>query len=261
MQEAPHVKTQALLIAAIFLIPSLAHAGDPCPIRFAFYDLGVPEWLDRDTVLDGLESKDSYIGISFNDTKGGVRVSRVYEGSPAAISGLKKGDVITTAGGKALSKHQELGQYLDATSPGGSLKLKIIREGVASDLTLTLGKQDPLIGALINYAVSQDCTHVRRTDIDAEQRKALLSAVFSKARRFQCDSAHRKLGKLEEQGLDGGDLVVVRGSKRVLISSPAWKTVCVKAKDFDGKNLTKKAVGRLFHKLTRGFVSDRHSNP
>lgn len=61
--------------------------------------------------------------------------------------------------------------------------------------------------------------------------------------------------------LDAGDLVMVRGSKRVLVANPGWTTVCVHARELDGPKLDEAHVEALFTRLTAGYVADRHANP
>lgn len=71
-----------------------AAAGDPCPIEFNFYDLGAPSWLDRNALLDGLASQESWMGIRYADHADGVQIKAVAEGSPAAKAGPTVGQVI-----------------------------------------------------------------------------------------------------------------------------------------------------------------------
>ena len=49
------VKKTALLL----VITIASSAQDTCPINFQFYDAGVPQWLDRESLLEGLKSKGS----------------------------------------------------------------------------------------------------------------------------------------------------------------------------------------------------------
>lgn len=241
-----------LPLAAILLAPP-ARAGDPCPIPFTFHDLGAPPWLDRAALLDALESQDSWVGISFSNHADGVRVDAVSAGSPAAKAGLAPGLVIDRVGDAPVKTHQELAARFRETKPGATLTLHRTDGGESQ---LTLGRQDPVLGALIDHAARQKCSFVRRGDVDPAKQAALRAKAFHPNRRFRCEDAHKALaGELEP-----GDIVLVRGSKRILLANPGWATVCVRTEEVDGAMLAG-GVEDLFGRLTRAYVADRHANP
>lgn len=244
-------------VAALLCLPALAQAGDPCPITFTFHDVGAPEWLKRDALLDGLASKDSWIGLSFSTGDKGVKITNVSKGSPAEVAGLKIGDQITAAGGTAAKTHGALADMLRATSPGSTLELSVARGAEALTVKLVLGRQDPVLGALIDHASRQACADVTRGDVPDAWAKKIRAKLFEKNRRFRCDAAH---GALAEE-LEGGQIVMVRGAKRFLITNPGWATVCMQATDLDGARLTAANVAALFDTLTKGYIKDRHDNP
>lgn len=238
-------------------LPSAAVAGDPCPIDFTFHDLGAPHWLKRDALLDKLASKDSWIGLSFKTGKGGVLLTNVSTGSPAETAGLKIGDLVTAAGGTPVKTHGVFGDMLRATAPGAKLSLSVSRDGKSKDVALVLGRQDPVLGALVDHASRQACASVTRGDVPAKWAKKIRKKLFHKNRRFRCDSAH---GALAEE-MEGGQIVMIRGKKRVLLTNPGWATVCVRAAEVDGKQLTQAAIASIFDRLTKAYVQDRHDNP
>lgn len=239
------------LIATLLGAP--AHAGDPCPISFTFHDLGAPDWLDRAALLDALESQDSWVGISFSNHADGVRVDAVSAGSPAAKAGLTPGQVIDRVGDTPVKTHQELAARFRETKPGATLAL---HRTDGAEARLTLGRQDPVLGALIDHAARQKCSFVRRGDVDREKLAALRAKAFEPNRRFRCEDAHKALA----DDLEPGDIVLVRGSKRILLANPGWATVCVRADEVDGAKLSG-AVEDLFGRLARAYVADRHANP
>ena len=242
----------------LLLLAPAAHAGDPCPIDFRVHDLGAPSWLDRGQLLTALKSQDSWFGASFRTSKkGGVELLAVSPGSPAAAAGLQKGDRIV-----GVETHQAFAATLRAAPPGTALKITRLRGDAKLQVVVTLGHQDPVVGALLDHASSRECSAVRRGDLDPKQRAAVLASTFTKQRRFRCDDAHTALAGVDLGGhtLEGGDLVVVRGSKRLLLANPGWATVCVYARELDGPKLAP-GVAPLFEKLTGGYVSDRHANP
>ena len=73
-----------------------------------------------------LESKIRRSIIS-TDTPYGFKVKGVDAGSPAARSGLKRGDVVLEWNGKPLRKVVELARWLDADPSGAAVTVKISR--------------------------------------------------------------------------------------------------------------------------------------
>jgi len=70
----------------------------------------------------------------------GVYVSRVAANSPAAASGLQRGDIITTVGGTALDDTHSYLNTLYAYKPGDEVILTVIRDGKTLEVTVTLGE-------------------------------------------------------------------------------------------------------------------------
>jgi serine protease Do len=60
---------------------------------------------------------------------GGVVVSKVEEGSPAAVAGLEAGDLITEAGGRPVLGHKDLEEVLGAADPDRGILLLLERAG------------------------------------------------------------------------------------------------------------------------------------
>ena len=252
------------LFALSACLPAAALAGDPCPIAFNFYDVGAPPWLDQATLLDALTTKDSWLGMSFktNATPAGVRVTAVSTGSPTAKAGLKVGDVMTAVNGQALTTFQALNTVLDATKPGSVLALQVTRDGKSEAKTLTLSRQDPVLGALIREASKQDCGAVSRGDASAKWIAKVQPLMYQKNKRFRCDDAGSAIIKtLGSDALGDGDTLMLRGTKRMLFVAPNHKSFCVSAKNYDGAKLTPAVVKALFTRLTKSYVADRHANP
>src|SRR5581483_5709803 len=68
----------------------------------------------------------------------GVLIGDLLPGSPAAKAGLHRGDVILEVDGKAVENTGQLRNLVASTSIGGALKLIILREGKARNLTVTV---------------------------------------------------------------------------------------------------------------------------
>ncbi|HVR74957.1 MAG TPA: PDZ domain-containing protein, partial [Planctomycetota bacterium] len=90
-------------------------------------------WLsDRD------EGLPAYAGVELEEVGGvEVRVLRVYEGGPAAASGLTSGDRITKVGDRAVESFVVVKEALKRARPGETLILETLREGSARKVELT----------------------------------------------------------------------------------------------------------------------------
>ncbi|MEZ5423044.1 MAG: PDZ domain-containing protein [Pyrinomonadaceae bacterium] len=69
------------------------------------------------------------------DVAGGLLITNVTESSPAAKAGIKAGDVVTEANGKAISEGADLIRILNDTK--GDLKLTLVRKGARQTVTVT----------------------------------------------------------------------------------------------------------------------------
>jgi len=72
----------------------------------------------------------------------GALVSSVAPGDPAEKGGVKPGDIIVSFDGKAVKELNDLPKIVAATTPGKTIKMKVIREGAQKTLSLTVGKKD-----------------------------------------------------------------------------------------------------------------------
>ncbi|MBE9013015.1 PDZ domain-containing protein, partial [Pseudanabaenaceae cyanobacterium LEGE 13415] len=66
----------------------------------------------------------------------GVIVVRVLPNSPAAIAGIRRGDVITEIDGKAITKAEQLQELVENTKLGQSLKVQLRRNGQVQQLAV-----------------------------------------------------------------------------------------------------------------------------
>lgn len=102
------------------------------------------------------EFKRSYIGIkgaSVSDylqaypdaklgTETGVYIVQIYEDSPAAVAGLREGDIITGLEDKKIASMTQLISGLFKYRPGDPVKLSIIRDQREMTVTVTLTSMD-----------------------------------------------------------------------------------------------------------------------
>ena len=71
----------------------------------------------------------------------GVYVKSVEDFSAAEKAGIKAGDVIVEAGGKKITKMDELNEIKNSHKIGDEIKIKVNRNGEEKELTVTLGEQ------------------------------------------------------------------------------------------------------------------------
>ena len=246
------------LLILIVLWLSLLKAGDPCPIGYNFYDAGVPSWLDRSKILNELKSKKTWLGIAYNDIEGRVEITNVFKQSPAEKAGIKVGDTIYALADKKIKRMHEFSDYFDIERK--EIKIKIKRKGKVIEKKITLGFRDPLLYALKEY-IPEGCSDSQMKELSEKERQEIYKKVISPLKRFDCKTAHKKLQKMKLFTYNEGQLVLIRGSKRVLLIEPQWGTVCLNSRDYDGKNLTKTTIKKLFLKLFDKYTNDRFENP
>lgn len=71
------------------------------------------------------------------DIQGGVLIVDVADGSPAALAGLQKGDVIVEANRKSVTTVGELAQILDKSKDSGQALLRVVRQGGSLFVVIT----------------------------------------------------------------------------------------------------------------------------
>ncbi|MCC6321638.1 MAG: trypsin-like peptidase domain-containing protein [Phycisphaerales bacterium] len=70
----------------------------------------------------------------------GVFISRVEEGGPADLAGLRAGDVITHIGGQATPTIAVLRSVIITHAPGDKVKVEVWRDGKSEDFSVTVGE-------------------------------------------------------------------------------------------------------------------------
>lgn len=78
------------------------------------------------------------VGITVAETRYGLFVSGVSEGTGAEAAGLKEGDMITKVDDVAVKTSAELNNIRDKKKPGEKLKFSIIRDGEVLDIDVKL---------------------------------------------------------------------------------------------------------------------------
>lgn len=130
-------------ITTLIFSPSGASAG----IGFA-----VPSDLARPVIeqlLRGGRVERGWLGVAVGDVesppgrppRAGAQVLGVERGSPAARSGLRQGDVITSVDGARINNNRELVRGISAIPPGQNVKLSLVREGRLVEITIQVGRR------------------------------------------------------------------------------------------------------------------------
>ncbi|MBE7045053.1 MAG: trypsin-like serine protease [Ruminococcaceae bacterium] len=96
-----------------------------------------------DLINNGYVSGRPLVGISVSQTRYGLSVEAVSEGSGAQAAGIKVGDLIVKAEGKTVKTSEELNEIRDTKAPNEYLNLTIIREGEIMDIAVQLTEDIP----------------------------------------------------------------------------------------------------------------------
>ena len=118
-------------------------------IAFAVPSNSVAELLER--MAGGIETRRAWLGVTLVtlneeaagdldvDVDAGVYLTDVVEDSPAALGGLRAGDVIVAVGGDAVARSADLVDVLQDKRPGDAVTVKVHRDGNETSVTVTLG--------------------------------------------------------------------------------------------------------------------------
>lgn len=119
------------------LVASVAQkvAGTQVPMNFVALPSRPPAQSDEPSRGYG-----AYFGSipDFGGTVDGVRLAGVTEGSPAALAGLREGDVIVSFAGSKIHDLEDLVKLLRAKKPGEEVEIVVLRTGVALTVKTTL---------------------------------------------------------------------------------------------------------------------------
>jgi serine protease Do len=126
--------------------PSGGSVGVAFAIPAATVKAVIPQLKDKGAVTRGwigaeIQSitPDLAEGLGMNHV-GGAIVANVQDNGPAAKAGLRSGDVITSVSGEPIKNAGELTKKIQASAPGSSIQLAMLRKGKQSSLGVTLGE-------------------------------------------------------------------------------------------------------------------------
>jgi serine protease Do len=92
----------------------------------------------------------SAVGRVYGFANGGVIVSSVTSGGPAAKAGLKPQDVIVTVDGKSIKNGNELVNIVSAKHPGATVRIGYLRNGKEETAEVGIADRDKLYAGLLN---------------------------------------------------------------------------------------------------------------
>lgn len=134
---------------------------------------------------------------------------------------------------------------------------------------------DPVWDALVAHVGKADCVEART--VRAREGKVSLggqSFLWSEGvqtrlvdanKAYRCSNAHEHLAALTAVVRDGhwvdGDVFYQRGSRRVMLTTLGWGTVCVPLSELEDPKTGAAAVAKMWEASTAKLVQYRHDNP
>ena len=79
----------------------------------------------------------SWLGVAMQDTRQGVRLTRIVRDSPADHSGLQPGDFVNAVNDRNIRSGTELSSLVRLSRPGDTLNLKVLRGNQELDVPVT----------------------------------------------------------------------------------------------------------------------------
>lgn len=83
----------------------------------------------------------TWFGAAAERATGGVRITDVTEGSPAAAAGLENGDILTSFGGEPVATPEVLTEVVRMHRPGDRVPMETLRSGERRSLEATLSER------------------------------------------------------------------------------------------------------------------------
>jgi serine protease Do len=106
-----------------------------------------------ETLIKGERVKYGWLGVEIQDLTpevaafyrlehvAGVMVYNVVGGSPAAMAGMKDGDIIQSYAGRRVKNTRELMNIVGETSVGAKIKMSVVRGGAVRTIVVTIGER------------------------------------------------------------------------------------------------------------------------
>ena len=87
------------------------------------------------------ESDRAFLGIGLESSEKGIRVLRLFPGTPAEKAGLTPGDIITELDGKTYSSVPDFINAVSSLNPGDRIKLSALRDNNVASYDIKLGSR------------------------------------------------------------------------------------------------------------------------
>ncbi|MBI1861423.1 MAG: Do family serine endopeptidase [Deltaproteobacteria bacterium] len=147
------------------------------------------------------------------DLKEGVGIHEVIEESPAAVAGLKAGDVIVEVDGKAVKETAQLQKIISGFKPGESVKLKVVSytDKKARTVTVKIG----------NIPEGEPQGKAAKEESAAPDKIGL---VLSKGKEGLTVEAIQPGSMADQVGLEQGD-ILVRVNRKEVKTLEAYKKI------------------------------------
>lgn len=91
-----------------------------------------------DLIASGYVTGRPLVGIGISETRYGLFIGSIQEGSGAAEAGLKVGDMILEVDGQKVSSSSEVNEIRDKKKPGDYLNFKILRDSETMEISVRL---------------------------------------------------------------------------------------------------------------------------
>ena len=138
------------------------------------------------------------------DENEGVLVNEVFERDPAALAGIKPGDVITKVDGALVDTPNKLSRLVAALDPGSTTHVEVVRDGKRLTLNVALSERRD---AVVTASLPQSRTDLK-LGIDVQDLTAGLAEKFRLNESRGVLISKVEAGSLAQaEGLREGDLV------------------------------------------------------
>lgn len=143
------------ICAALVAIGAYGHpvlAQSPPKVADASPSAAIPDLTEFKTVESAVKAtiarpaaptnagRTGFLGLNFSlNAEGKVVVSQVAHESPASGAGVVAGDVVARIDDATISAVEQLREIVQSKAPGETLRLQVLRESAAVDLSVTLG--------------------------------------------------------------------------------------------------------------------------
>ncbi|HMU31437.1 MAG TPA: Do family serine endopeptidase [Nitrospira sp.] len=143
----------------------------------------------------------SKFGVDENE---GVLVNEVFERDPAALAGIKPGDVITKVDGALVDTPNKLSRLVAALDPGSTTRVEVVRDGKRLNLQVALSERKDTV---VTASLPQSRTDLK-LGIDVQDLTAGLAEKFRLNESRGVLISKVDAGSLAQaEGLREGDLI------------------------------------------------------